>query len=62
MHDEIDICECSQSHCDIIDKVKKEMPDEEKLYDLAELYKVFGDSTRIRILYALLNRRCVCAI
>lgn len=63
MHDEIDICECSQSHCDIIDKVKKEMPDEEKLCDLAELYKVFGDSTRIRILYALFeSEMCVCDI
>ena len=31
------------------------MPDEEKLYDLAELFKVFGDSTRIRMLYALLE-------
>ena len=45
------------------DKVKKEMPDDEKLYDLAELYKVFGDSTRIRILYALFeSEMCVCDI
>lgn len=36
------------------------MPDTEKLYDLAELFKVFGDSTRIRILCALLNKEmCV---
>ena len=32
-----------------------ETPTEEELYDLAELFKVFGDSTRIKILYALLN-------
>ncbi|MBE7064323.1 MAG: helix-turn-helix transcriptional regulator [Ruminococcaceae bacterium] len=63
MRESIDICECAQAHDDIIDKVKKEMPDEEKLYDLAELYKVFGDSTRIRILYALFeSEMCVCDI
>ena len=32
------------------------MPQEEELYDLAELFKVFGDSTRIRILYVLFER------
>ena len=63
MKENIDICDCSQSHIDIIDRVKKEMPDEEKLYDLAELYKVFGDSTRIRILYVLFeSEMCVCDI
>lgn len=39
------------------------MPDEELLYDLAELFKVFGDSTRIKILYVLLEgEMCVCDI
>ena len=39
------------------------MPDEELLYDLAELYKVFGDSTRIKILYVLFEApMCVCDI
>ena len=39
------------------------MPEEDKLYDLAELYKVFGDSTRIRILFLLLeSEMCVCDI
>jgi len=39
------------------------MPDEERLYDLAELFKVFGDTTRIRILYALFESElCVCDI
>ncbi len=36
-----------------IERVQKNMPEEELLYDLAELYKVFGDSTRIKILYVL---------
>lgn len=40
-------------HPDLISSVNADMPDEELLYDLAELYKVFGDSTRIKILYAL---------
>ncbi|MCD7841763.1 MAG: metalloregulator ArsR/SmtB family transcription factor [Lachnospiraceae bacterium] len=41
--------------------VNETMPDETKLYDLAELFKVFGDSTRIRILYVLFEAEvCVC--
>ncbi|MDM8288559.1 metalloregulator ArsR/SmtB family transcription factor [Slackia piriformis] len=36
------------------------MPDEELLYDLADLFKIFGDTTRIKILYALMGRElCV---
>ena len=38
---------------ELLSKIEDDMPDEEMLYDLAELYKVFGDSTRIKILYAL---------
>ena len=45
------------------DRVLEEMPDEENLYDLAELFKVFGDTTRIRILYVLFEAEmCVCDI
>ena len=36
-----------------VEAVRQQMPDEDDLYDLAELYKVFGDSTRIKILYVL---------
>ncbi len=43
------------THEDIIEKVTLEMPPDETLYDLAEFFKVFGDTTRIRILYALLE-------
>ena len=43
--------------------MQNSMPAEEDLYDLAELFKVFGDSTRIKILYALLEAElCVCDI
>ena len=40
-------------HEDSIKKVRENIPDDEILYDLSELFKVFGDSTRIKILYAL---------
>jgi ArsR family transcriptional regulator len=56
-----DTCNCSVFHEDVINKVKENMPKEENLYDLAEFFKVFGDSTRIRLLYALsVSEMCVC--
>ena len=56
-------CEFIHVHEDIVEKVMKQMPEEEILYDLAELFKIFGDSTRIKILYALLRSElCVCDI
>jgi ArsR family transcriptional regulator len=61
--EEIEHCEETCTHPLIIDKAQKEMPDEDHLYDLAELFKIFGDSTRIRILYLLLeSEMCVCDI
>lgn len=60
---EVDRCDCNIIHNDIIEKVRKKMPQEESLYDLAELFKVFGDSTRIKILWALdESEMCVCDI
>lgn len=48
-------------HQDTIKKVMADMPPDETLYDLAELFKVFGDSTRVKILYALFEAElCVC--
>lgn len=56
-------CENIEAHEEIIEKVKEQLPDEELLYDLAELFKVFGDSTRIKILYLLFeSEMCVCDI
>lgn len=56
-------CESISVHEDIVAKVNDVMPDEELLYDLAELYKVFGDSTRIKILFVLFESEvCVCDI
>ena len=54
-------CDCVEIHKDLIETVNKHMPEEEELYDLAELFKVFGDSTRIRILFVLFEAEvCVC--
>ena len=60
---QIERCDCEVIHQDLVDRVKETMPEEELLYDLAELFKVFGDSTRIRILWALDEAElCVCDI
>lgn len=54
-------CEQVFVHRDLVEKVNRNMPREEELYDLAELFKVFGDSTRIRILFVLFEAEvCVC--
>ncbi len=56
-------CDCNIIHHDVVNLVKKTIPQDETLYDLAELFKVFGDSTRIKILSALaINEMCVCDI
>ncbi|MEF9991891.1 MAG: ArsR/SmtB family transcription factor [Paraclostridium sp.] len=61
--DEIKDCLCEEIHEELVDKAKQKMPEEETLYDLAELFKVFGDTTRIKILYALFaSEMCVCDI
>lgn len=51
------------NHDAIVDQVKHELPKEEMLCDLADLFKIFGDTTRMRILYSLFeSEMCVCAI
>lgn len=60
---EVERCDYICTHQEIVDSVNEKMPDEEELYDLAELFKVFADSTRIRILYVLFeSEMCVCDI
>lgn len=59
----IERCGCVFVHEDAVGEVLSGMPGDETLYDLAELFKVFGDSTRIKILYALFEAElCVCDI
>lgn len=56
-------CAVTQVHPDAVERVRKLLPRDETLYDLAELFKIFGDSTRVKILYALLESElCVCDI
>ena len=59
----IDRCDFIHVHEDVVSRIRASMPIEEDLYDLAELFKVFGDSTRIRILSVLAeSEMCVCDI
>lgn len=61
MDREVDLCETIEVHEDLLKIVNETMPEETELYDLAELFKVFGDSTRIRILFVLFEAEvCVC--
>ena len=59
--DIIEHCSATVIHEDIVYKVRKKMPEDECLFDLAELFKVFGDTTRVKILFALFTAEmCVC--
>lgn len=56
-------CELMHAHHSVVDKLKNKMPPDETLYEVADLFKVFGDTTRIKILYVLLEAEvCVCDI
>ncbi len=60
---DFEVCEVDEIHDGLIKKVVAEMDDEETLYEVAELFKVFGDSTRTRIISALkVSALCVCDI
>ena len=57
----VECCESTEVHESLLKIVEKKLPPEEELYDLAELFKIFGDSTRIRILFVLFEAEvCVC--
>jgi len=57
------VCENDVSHREVVERVRKKMPKDEDFYDLADLYKMFADSTRVRILWALSREEmCVCDI
>ena len=60
---DVECCDFYQVHEDVVKAVTAKMPDGDELYDLAEIFKVFGDSTRIKILYVLFeSEMCVCDI
>jgi ArsR family transcriptional regulator len=57
------VCDCEVIHEEVVKRVRKTMPKEEDFHDLADLYKMFADSTRVRILWALSRQQmCVCDI
>jgi DNA-binding transcriptional ArsR family regulator len=54
-------CDCNAIHEDVINMVRAKLPVDEKLFYLADLFKMFADSTRIKIVSALLlSEMCVC--
>lgn len=56
-------CEVEQTHPELLERAKRFLPDDDSLFALADLYKIFGDSTRLRILYVLYETElCVCDI
>jgi len=59
----VENCPVEHNHDAILRKVRQDLPTDELLYDLADLFKLFGDTTRMKILFALLeSEMCVCAI
>lgn len=56
-------CDCDVIHAEVVEEVKKKMPKEDDLYDLSDFFKVLGDSTRVKIIWALDEKEmCVCDI
>lgn len=63
MEENFDICAVEETHDDKVNRAKSLLPNDEMLFDLSEFFKLFGDSTRIKILEALENNElCVCDI
>ncbi len=59
----VEQCDCVVIHDEIVNHVRTKMPNEEVLFNLAELFKIFSDSTRVKILWALdESELCVCDI
>ncbi len=59
----VEQCDCVVIHDDIVNRVRAKMPNEDLLFNLAELFKIFSDSTRVKILWALdESELCVCDI
>ncbi|WP_312699259.1 metalloregulator ArsR/SmtB family transcription factor [Sedimentibacter sp.] len=60
---DIDRCDCTTIHEEVVNDVRQHMPDDDILIDLADVFKVFSDSTRVKILCALFRAEmCVCDI
>lgn len=58
-----EVCEINMIHEEVVNRVKSIIPEDGIIYDLAEFFKVFADSTRMKIIYALIEKElCVCDI
>ena len=56
-------CDCNVIHSDVVDNTKKNMPNDDLLFAVSDFFKLMGDSTRLRIIWALDNNEmCVCDI
>lgn len=61
MNKEEYVCDCDIIHADVVTSVQRNMPEENELYDLSDFFKVLGDSTRVKIMWALDEHElCVC--
>ena len=59
----VECCDFIHAHEGIVEQVRLALPGEDTLYDLTELFRIFADSTRVRILYVLFeSEMCVCDI
>ena len=55
------VCDCESIHADVVEAVKPQLLEQDEAIDLASLFKLFGDGTRVRILQALrVHELCVC--
>lgn len=55
------VCDCGVIHSESVEEARRKMPKEEQLYELADFFKVLGDSTRVKIMWALdMHELCVC--
>lgn len=55
------LCDCDVIHQDVVNQVSKSLLDDSLTFDLADFFKIFGDSTRVKILWALdQGEMCVC--
>lgn len=60
---DFDRCDCNTIHEEVVNDVREHMPDDDILLDLSDIFKVFSDSTRVKILCALFRAEmCVCDI
>ena len=63
MNNNMDLCQCKEVQEQVVENIKESIPDEAIVQKLADLFKVFGDGTLLKIFYALLQKElCVCDI